>query len=105
MVPFCPVRQARRILKRSRFESPDSLWKVNSRKFGGKKRGRGRHPPTLQRPSYEEEGCIGCFGVEYRRGSTGGASSSISGPIASGSATYSNWPVPTLALPSWYGSA
>ena len=48
---------------------------------------------------------MGCLGVEYRRGSTGGASSSISGPIASGSATYSNWPVPTLALPSWYGSA
>src|SRR5215208_1289503 len=62
--------------------------------------------PTLHRPSYEEAGDMGCLGVEYRRGSTGGSSSSISGPIASGSATYSNSPLPSIEgplaqRPSW----
>src|SRR5215204_5276475 len=48
----------------------------------------------------EEDGCMGCLGVEYSRGSSGGSSSSISGPIASGSATYSNWPLPSIDGPS-----
>src|SRR5215203_1131513 len=48
----------------------------------------------------EEDGCMGCLGVEYSRGSTGGSSSSISGPIACGPATYSNWPLPSIEGPS-----
>jgi hypothetical protein len=29
--------------------------------------------PTLHRPTYEEAGDMGCLGVEYSRGSTGGS--------------------------------
>ncbi len=42
---------------------------------------------------------MGCLGVEYRRGSTGGSSSSICGPIAWGSATYSISPLPSTDGP------
>src|SRR5918992_2897347 len=92
------------------FEFPDSLEKTNSPKFGsGGVRGAGASGPGPHSMAFltqEEAGGIGCLGVEYRRGSTGGSSSSICGPIAAGSATYSKVPLPSLddplaQRPSW----
>src|SRR5215203_552758 len=68
---------------------------------------RGRLDRDLGRPrqllprnfSQEVEGCIGCLGLEYRRGSTKGSCASILGPIAWGSATYSNSPLPSMEDP------
>src|SRR5215212_9376179 len=85
---------------------PDELRADGFRRSSGPSRRAGVGAPTLHRASYEEAGDMGCLGVEYKRGSTGGSSSSISGPIASGSATYSNSPLPSIEgplaqRPSW----
>lgn len=56
-------------------------------------------PPAIAYLDQEEEGDSGCLGVEYRRGSTGGSSSSTCGPSACGLATYSNSPLPSIEGP------